>query len=78
MWSEEWYAASSAAGNAVITKVLQPVSRPQRALIAPTLLRQANVCMGWTFVCNLTKVAFLGPARSAGPKKELAIGTGIW
>ena len=65
MWSQEWCAASSAAGNAAITEVLQPVSSPQRTLIAPHLLRQANVCMGWTFVCSLTKVAFLGPALRA-------------
>ena len=76
MWSEELCAASSAAGYAAITEVLPPVSSPQRTLITPTLLWQANVCMGWTLVCNLTKVAFLGPAQSAGPYRSLQLACG--
>ena len=76
MWSEEWCAASSGAKKAAITKVLQPVSSTQRRLIAPTLLRQANVCMGCTLVCNLTKVAFLGPALRAGLCRSLQLAHG--
>ena len=78
MWSEQCCAASSAGANAAITEVLQPVSSPQRTLIAPTLLRQGNVCMGLTFVCNLTKAATLGLALSAGfcSSLQLACGNG--
>ena len=76
MWSEEWCAASAAAGNAAITEVLQPISSPKRTLIGPTLLRQGNVCMGCTLVCNLTKVAFLGPALRAGLYRSLQLAHG--
>ena len=76
MWSEEWCAASSAAGNAAITEVLQPVSSPKRTLIGPTLLRQGNVCMGWTLGCNLANVAFLGPALRTGLCRSLHMAHG--